>query len=124
MMMWLLRLINPLGGVIKELGDAYIAKQNATTDQERIVADVKIKSLEARRDALVAEARSPINMIARCVLSAPPAVCIGKILIWDKAFGQWTGGHTDAIAPELWHVIMIVYGFYFLSEIASRIKPR
>jgi hypothetical protein len=37
-------------------------------------------------------------------------------LIWDKALGDWTGGHTDALDPNLWQVIMATVGFYFLYE--------
>lgn len=118
---FLLGLLNPLGAITKSIAQAYAAKQNAETDQERIQSEQQIKTLEARRDVMVAEARNPGNVIMRGLLALPPAFVIAKILIWDKALGQWTGGHTDSISPDLWHIVMIVYGFYFLDNIVRRV---
>ncbi len=39
---------------------------------------------------------------------------------FDKALGQWTQGRTDALSPELWQVVMVVVGFYFLYEAFKR----
>jgi hypothetical protein len=52
------------------------------------------------------------------------SILIGKVLVWDKALGQWTGGRTDALDPNLWQVVMVVLGFYFLSETVSRVLKR
>jgi hypothetical protein len=39
-----------------------------------------------------------------------------KLYVYDKALGQWTGGHTDALDPNLWTVVTATIGFYFLYE--------
>lgn len=114
---FLLSLINPIGKIAESLAQAYAAKQSATTDQERIAADAKIKTLEARRDVLVAESRHPGNVIMRGLLALPVAAILWKIFVWDKCLGL---GATT-MSPDTWHVVWIVLGFYFLAEIANRV---
>lgn len=124
--------ISGISGVISTLttkiADAKIAAINAKTEDERIAADERVKSLEAQRDVLVkaiesraglqqAEAGvSKANIYMRSLIAAPVAVVLWKIFVFDKALGQWTGWRTDPLSPELWNVIMVVIGFYFLYE--------
>lgn len=115
-------LIDPVSSISGKIADYKIAQQNATTDQEKIHADERIKALEAKRDVLVAEANMPGNILMRAWLAFPPSCVVAKILIWDKALGQWTHGHTDALDPNLWWLISGVYGFYFLQQITNRLK--
>lgn len=114
--MWFLNLLNPLGAIGKSLAEAYAAKQNATTDQARIAADATIKTLEARRDVLVAESRHPWNVAMRGFLAMPTGILLWKVMVWDKTIGGFT-----AVSEDVWHVVWIVLGFYFLSEITNRI---
>lgn len=122
--MWsfLVGLINPLSAIAGKIADYKIVEAKAETDQERIHAQERIKALEAKRDVLVAEANMPGNIIMRAWLAFPPSVVVAKILIWDKALGQWTHGHTDALDPNLWWLVMAVYGFYFVQQITNRLK--
>lgn len=122
--MWsfLIGLINPLSAIAGKIADYKIIAAKAETDQERIHAEERAKALEAKRDVLVAEANMPGNIIMRAWLAFPPSVVVAKILIWDKALGQWTHGHTDALDPNLWWLITGVYGFYFLQQITNRLK--
>lgn len=117
-MIGLLAQLVPLG---LRLAGAYEARQKATTDAERIAADERIAALEARASVQRAEAGSPVNALMRAALAAPVAILLAKILVWDKALGQWTGGTTDALSPELWGVVEAVIGFYLLSEAAVRV---
>ncbi len=115
-------LIDPVSTIAGKIADYKIAQQNAATDQERIHADERVKALEAKRDVLVAEANMPGNILMRAWLAFPPSVVVAKILIWDKALGQWTHGHTDPLDPNLWLLIGGVYGFYFVQQITNRLK--
>lgn len=110
-----------IGSIASRIAAAYEARQKATTDTEKLAAEERIKTLEARRDVLVAESGSCLNALMRAALATPVAIILWKIFVFDKALGQWTGGTTDALSPELWHVVMIVIGFYFLSETASTV---
>ena len=70
---------------------------------------------------LVAESGNRVNVWMRAALAMPVAILLWKVFVFDKAFGQWTFGTTDALSPELWQVVMIVIGFYFLADAASTV---
>ena len=112
-----------IGGVAGELpGRAgYETKQCAQTDKEKIAADERIKTLEAKRDVLVAEGGSCLNAIMRAGFGIPPMIYLGKLYLFDKVLG-W--GATDPLSPELWNVLWTVVGFYFLDQIAGRVTRR
>jgi hypothetical protein len=111
-----------LNGITNAIANAQIAKINAVTDQDRIAAQATVDTLTARRDVMVAEsAHSNINGIMRFFIALGPAVILTKIYIWDKAFGDYTGGHTDPLDPNLWNVVMAVVGFYFLYDASTTI---
>jgi len=111
-----------IGSIVRQVAQARIDLAKAETDRDKIAAEERVKALEARRDVLVAESGSRINSIMRALIATPVAIVLWKIFVFDKALGQWTGWTTDAMSPELWHVVMIVIGFYFLSETASTVS--
>lgn len=110
------------------IADARIAAINAKTQEEKIAADERVKSLEAQRDVMLksleskaglqeAESKvSSLNIIVRTFFALPIGILLWKIFVWDKALGQWTSGRTDALDPNLWQVVQVVLGFYFLYE--------
>jgi hypothetical protein len=110
-------LLNTVNGITNAITNEKIKLANAQTEQERIASQERITSLQAKRDVLIAESgRSNINAVIRGWIGASVAFILSKLLIWDKALGDWTGGHTDALDPNLWQVIMATIGFYFLYE--------
>ena len=113
-----------IGSIANKLAAAYEAKQRAQTDQERIAADERIKALEARRDVLVAESGDRVNRLVRALLALPVVILLWKVFVWDKVLGAWTQGRTDALSAELWQVVSIVVGFYFVTDAATRIFKR
>jgi hypothetical protein len=110
-----------IGTIANRLAAAYEAREKAKSDKEKIAADERIKTLQARRDVLIAEAGNRVNGWMRAALAMPVAIILWKVFVYDKALGQWTQGTTDALSPELWHVVMIVIGFYFLADAASTV---
>lgn len=110
--------------ISKAIADAKIAAINATTEQERISADERTKALEARRDLMIAEAQagSRANIWIRTGMALPVAILLWKVFVGDKVLGQWTGWRTDPLDENLWHVVWIVLGFYFLYEITRAVK--
>lgn len=109
-----------IGTIATQMAAAKEIEANATTERERLWAQERIKQLEAKRDVLVAESghrvSGAVNSIFRALLAAPAGIVLWKILVWDKALGQWTHGTTDALSVELWGVIGAVISFYFLVE--------
>jgi len=129
--MWLsliLGLVDPIEKITQAIVQERANAMNAQTEQARVAANERINALQARRDVMVAESGvSRANMIVRAFMAAPIIFILWKLFIWDKALGDWTHGHTDALSPEMWQIINIVTGFYFLYEGAigvSRIIKR
>lgn len=117
--MWwtaLLGLVDPVSRVAEQIAKAKVASLDATTQQERIAADERVRTLEARRDVLLANAANRIDTWTRAGLASPVIVIMWKILVWDKALGQWTRGHTDPLDVNLWWFISVVVAFYFLAS--------
>jgi hypothetical protein len=122
-MMWLLGLIDPISRIVGKLADAKVELAKAETDDKRIEAGERVKTLEARRDVLVAESGDRSNRLMRMFIAAGPALYLNKIFVWDKVLGPITQGRTDPLDENLWWVISAVIGFYFLAE-ASRFLAR
>lgn len=106
-----------------KIADAKIAAINAKTQEEKIAAQERTKALESRRDVLVAEAKeSKANIYVRTFIALPIGILLWKIFVYDKALGQWTQGTTDALDANLWNVVTVVLGFYFLYEAVRAIR--
>lgn len=102
-----------IGSIVEKIAAAKIAAATAQTDQARLAAEERVKTLEARRDIQVAEAGSRINALVRLGFAAPPMIYLAKLYVWDKVLG-W--GVTDPLSDELSSVMWAVIGFYFISE--------
>lgn len=106
-----------LGGGIasigKQLTDAYALKLKAQNDHERLEADKLIATLEAQQAVLVSEQGSWATRWVRPAFALPFVVYIWKLVIYDKVLGM---GATDNLSPELWQLMMVVFGAYFLGR--------
>ncbi len=119
-----------INGITNAISNERIRKIDAVTDQQRIQADERIKSLEAKRSVLVAESGSSrVNAFMRASIGASVAVVIAKLLIWDKVIGSFAGCagplggalecqtfRTDLLDTNQWGIITAAIGFYFLYE--------
>ena len=132
--MWFLSLIpglfNTINGITLAISNERIRLIDARTEQERIAAQERIHSLEAKRDVLVAESgRSSLNALMRATIGASVAILIAKLLVWDKVIGSLSGCagqmgsalecatfRTDVLDPNQWYIITAAIGFYFLYE--------
>lgn len=113
--------LNTISGITSAIANEKIAGINAKTDQDRIASQERVSALEAQRDALIAESqRSKWPIWIQSSIGAAVSIIVWKLFVYDKAFGQWTGGHTDSLDPNLWNVFMVVIGFYFLSTVFKR----
>lgn len=105
-----------IGGITSAISNERLKKIQATTDQEKIAADERIKHLEAIRDVRIASAGNPLTSIMMFGYGVGPLILLTKIYVYDKAFGQWTGGHTDPLGENLWWVITAQIAFYFIAK--------
>lgn len=110
--------LNTVNGITNAIANEKIAALNARTDQERVAAEERVQSLQAQRDVLIEDAKhSKADLYMRLAIAIGPAVLLNKVLIWDKALGSWTGGHTDPLGTDLWAVVTAVVAFYFVTSI-------
>lgn len=116
---FLIGLINPLGRITDKLVSAYAEKQNAVTDQQRIASDERIKALEARRDVILQAQSDPMERWVRIGFALPFILYLWKLVLWDKLLG-W--GVTDDLSADLWAILYIVLGGYFVDQVVRRIK--
>ncbi len=100
-----------IGSIVGKLADAYKARENAKTDQERIAADERIAMLQAQ-----ASTQRPIDAFVRILFALPVAVYFGKLFFWDKVLGL---GSTDPLSSNLYTVAMVIIGFYFVHSLVK-----
>jgi hypothetical protein len=117
----LLALINPIAGIATEIAKYKTVALSATTDRARIEAEERVDALQARRDVMVAESGSRINLFIRAGFTLPFVVYNAKLIIWDKVLSL---GSTDPLSADLYHVQLAVIGFYFLHSIVARVVRR
>lgn len=116
---WLIGLANPLAGIAKDLVAAQLEKANAQTEQQRIAADERIRTLEARRDVIVRAQSDPMERWVRIGFALPFVLYLWKLVVWDKLLG-W--GVTDNLSDDLWAILYIVLGGYFVDTVVRRLK--
>lgn len=135
---WLLNLLglapailNTIDGIGKDIANERLAQISAKTDEERIQSQERVAILQARRDALIAEAHTPSgiwNAVMRFILAIGPASVLLKLLLWDKVVGSLAGcsGHTapgtcgifntDPLDAHQWYAITAAVCFYFVAD--------
>lgn len=124
--------VGPLTDVFKKIEDTKVQIAQAANESEKNRLTAYLGALQVQAQTLQTAANlqaeeshtSRLNIMIRSWLAAGPAFLLTKIYIYDKALGQWTHGHTDPLDPNLWNVIMVVLGFYFLHAAAVSIFKR
>jgi len=111
----------PLKQISNDLKEAYQSKLAAANDAERIAADERINTLEARKSIILAAQSDPLERLVRIGFALPFVIYNAKLLIWDKVLGF---GITDGLSPELTQLMWIVVGGYFLDTTVKRIFKR
>lgn len=116
--------MGPLADVFRKIEDTKVQLAAAANEGEknRLTAQlgalqVQAQNLQTQANLQAQESRvTRLNIWIRSWIAAGPAFLLTKIYVYDKALGQWTGGHTDSLDPHLWNVVMVVLGFYFIHE--------
>jgi hypothetical protein len=115
-------LFGTINGVTNALSNEKIALITATTQKEQIQAQERVNTLTLQRDVLIADAaHGSWDIWIRTAIAIGPASYMLKIFLIDKTFGFLFQTRTDDLSPELWQVVMVVLGFYFLSETSTKV---
>ena len=113
MFAFLKSLLNPLAKIAVDLIAAKTQQANATTDQQRIQADVAIVQLEARQGVVIAEQATRATRWIRPLFALPFVVYNFKVIVWDKVLDL---GTTEVLSDQYWQLQMIVFGAYFITR--------
>lgn len=118
----LLKVLNPLAYIVKELKGLRIAKANAETEQQRIEADVDIAALEAQQALLLREQDNFLTRSVRPLAFYPFIAYLWKSVFWDKVVkGNWSDGVTDNLSTDLWNVFLIMLAAFFTFRGAQKV---
>lgn len=110
-------LFSTVTGITNAITNEKINLAQAQNASDQIASQEKIATLQAQRDVMIAESgSSKLNGIIRAMIGGSAAFLLLKLFVYDKALGQWTGGHTDALDANLWTVVTATISFYFLYE--------
>lgn len=102
-----------VASITTKIADAYKAKLQARNDQARLEADLTIKELESQREVLLAEQGKWYTAWIRPALAAPFVVFTWKVVVWDTVLGL---GSTPHLSAEMYWVLTVVVGAYFLTR--------
>jgi hypothetical protein len=76
-----------LPGIVREIFQARADVAKSQTERERVAAEERVKSLEARRDFLISNNRWAMYLIAAVL--APFVIYIWWLVGWDKIACKW-----------------------------------
>lgn len=111
-------LFTTVNGITNAIANEKLAQLSATTQQDQIASQERVNTLQAQRDVLIAESsKSSLDIWVRALLVSGPVFILNKIFIYDKAFDQ-----TTLMSSDLWNVVYIILGFYFLHFTISKVK--
>lgn len=112
-MLWLLKLVNPIGAIVRQISADRVKLVDAKTEQERIHAEERIELNRARRDVLLAEQSHWATRWVRPAWAFPFVAITWKILLYDNALGL---GVTDPLSKEMYDLMKIIAASYFIGR--------
>lgn len=120
-----------LGPIVNGLLTAQKQKLDAVGSHEAVAADLAKKTLELdQREAEVnaevvkAEQGNWVTRSIRPLLALPVIILVWKLLVWDKALGQWTGGTTDSLSDQIWWYCTTVTIAYFGGRTVEKVADK
>lgn len=126
--MWtfLLRLIG--GPIITGIIDGYKAKLAAGNTADAQAVDLakqeilgEIVNRQTEASIIRQEQGWWVTALPRPLIAFVVTFLLAKVMIYDKALGEWTHGHTDVLSPEIWDVIKTVIYAYFGGRTVEKV---
>lgn len=117
-------LSDPIKGITDTIERVALAKENTKSEPARMAHESHMKALEARLAVIQVTSNSLPWRLARFLLTLPVIILMAKLLAYDRALGQWTGGHTDSLSWQEWSYIGTIVGGYFVDRIKTESNVR
>lgn len=118
MLAWILKVLNPLEAIGRELRTAYALKLQAQNDHERIEAEKHIAKLEAQQSILIAEQGSWMTRWIRPALALPVVIFWAKLLVWDTVLQL--GSTPDPGDHVMWYAMLIPSAYFLVRPFEKR----
>lgn len=116
-----------IGGLLtaqKQKLDAVGSHEAVAADLAKKSFDLDMKEAEVNAETVKAEQGNWVTRSIRPLLALPVIILVWKLLVWDKALGQWTGGSTDSLSDQIWWYCTTVTIAYFGGRTAERIADK
>lgn len=110
-----------IDSIVSNIAKYQIEREKAASDAERLKYNYLIKAEEARLARLQSDNSNAVTRWIRPLSFAPFMIYNAKIVLWDKVLGF---GTTDPLSPELFHIQMIMIGFYFGGRTLEKVVER
>lgn len=79
------------------------------------------REAEINAAVVIAEQGNWFTRIPRPIMGCSVAFLVAKLLVWDLALGQWTGGHTDKLSSQAFWLMTTIVIAYFGTRSAEKI---
>jgi hypothetical protein len=116
-----------IGGLLtaqKQKLDAVGSHEAVAADLAKRSFDLDMKEAEVNASTVVAEQGNWVTRSIRPLLALPVIVLMWKLLVWDKALGQWTAGTTDSLSDQIWWYCTTVTIAYMGGRSAEKVAEK
>lgn len=116
-----------IGGLLtaqKQKLDAVGSHEAVAADLAKKSFDLDMREAEVNAEVVKAEQGNVITRSIRPLLALPVIILVWKLLVWDKALGQWTHGSTDSLSDQIWWYCTTVTIAYFGGRTAEKIADK
>lgn len=108
----------------KQKLDAVGSHEAQVVDMAKQQYDLDKREAELNADTVRAEQGNWVTRSIRPLLALPVIILVWKLLVWDKALGQWTFGRTDELSDQIWWYCTTVTIAYFGGRTAEKIADK
>jgi hypothetical protein len=124
-----------IGALLKPIIDGLLTAQKQKLDaagsHEARVAELATqqyqldkREAEVQAAVVIAEQGNLVTRSIRPVMGLAAAILIWKILVWDLALGQWTGGRTDMLSSQAYWLLTTIVIAYMGGRSAEKVADK
>lgn len=108
----------------KQKLDAAGSHEARTVELTQQAFNLDQREAELNAQVVIAEQGNWFTRLPRPAIACAVVVLIWKLLVWDKALGQWTSGHTDPLGADIWSVVKVIIIAYFGGRTAEKVTDK
>lgn len=117
-------IISGLLGAQKQRLDAVGSHEAVAADLAKKSFDLDGREAQINAETVRAEQGNWVTRSIRPLLALPVIILVWKLLVWDKALGQWTHGTTDSLSDQIWWYCTTVTIAYFGGRTVEKVADK